>query len=905
MSEMTEGQRKYQERQAAYQAAQEIAERSSDEVMANVRKKWETSQVALERVLSNKPALVQKSFPFLFGSGEETAALARTFMGWSDYHESVSIFNHHGEAFHYEKIREKWDHAKDESGELIRDPGNGRFIKTGRRPGDKWITGKDEKVGHPFPIALWEHVDSFGAIIVCEGEKDALNLNLYGIPSLTMGGAGIGWYGDALELVRGRDVILWFDNDKAGRDGTLGKEKPNGERSRGRYEELREVCSSVTLVDWRLLDPKAPNKADATDYLIQNPNLGPDALIDRLKYCAYRPKNSRTWAEVNEAMAVSVAPLRSERDKELAFMLGRFVEAMKSNKESDEYERLVRRAKEIIAQDETKSKAFAARNALPSRPEDPEELKRWEAVQAKAEKVFTDAIEDAVLIKYFNRTLMGDLRKHVTSDVVLHWEESFRDIGVSFGRFGFDYLYWCGTHFAKVETYQFENTFNAFLELTKVNIKQRYNETSFKSPARAGILSNAYHINDMRERMKEFGVINHQGGTIVIDRKGSMTHKNHDENDGLMYVLPFAYDPDAACPMFQKFLDAVLPDSGVQQIIAEYIGYLFLPRYVQKFPYFYGTGGNGKSTLIDIIKALFDANAVSNLEVLNMHGHELDALNGKIMNLSTELESNTILNQGQISTIKKISVGEPIQVNPKFDKSYVLTRPPKLIMAGNEKLKGGGLNDALTRRMILVPFEQSFPESMADVDLVNKIVEKELPGILNWAIEGMTRLVSNGYRFTKSAVIEESMEEYRVETDQIYSYIKECFAQWEGAGPGDPTMERKLHGLTFMVDEKIKLPTKYIYQHYVEWANSVGTYPLKQQNFSSKLAEKLKTKIIQSRVREVHIEKQYGSDGNRITYPTTGSSLRCIAGYKITSDIKITVNGVPMGVMETVLHGGE
>jgi phage/plasmid-associated DNA primase len=227
-------------------------------------------------------------------------------------------------------------------------------------------------------------------------------------------------------------------------------------------------------------------------------------------------------------------------------------------------------------------------------------------------------------------------------------------------------------------------------------------------------------------------------------------------------------------------------------------------------------------------------------------------------------------------------------------------------MAGNEKLKGGGLNDALTRRMILIPFEQSIPESEQDVNLVSKIVEKELPGVLNWAIDGMMRLVSNNYKFTKSRTIEESMEEYRVETDQIYSYIKECFAQWEGASPDNPKMEKKIHGLNLMVDEEIKLPTKYIYQHYVEWAKEAGINAMQQRNFSSKLAEKLKTKIQTSRVREVHIEKKYGADGHNMTYPTQGVPLRCIVGFKITSDIKITVNGMPMGVMETVLqHRGE
>jgi len=905
MSEMTEAQRKYHERQEAYKAAQDIAEQSSEEVMAKVRTKWEKAQKSLQWVLENKPNLIQSTLPFLFGASKDIADEALKFVGWCDPHESIAIYNHHNDVFHYEKVREKFAYHTNEDGSMATDPETGKWIIVGRRGGDKWITGKGERVGHPFPISLFEHVFGFGSIVVCEGEKDALNLNLYGIPALTMGAAGIGWFGESLELLRDQDVILWFDNDRAGREGTLGKDRGNGERSRGRYEEIKAVAKSITLVDWSLLDPEASNKADATDYLIKIGNIGPDALIQKLKYCAYRPKVSRTWNDVAMLMAQNVTPLRSERDNELAFMLGRFVDALKDNSESKEYPLLLERANDLIAKDEAKAETMRLSRLPSPAPEDAEDLKKWEIAQAKAEKVFHDAIEDTVLLKYFNRTILGDLRKHVTSDVVLHWEESFDAIGVRFGKLGNEYLYWCGTHYAKVEAYQFENTFNDFLKLSKVNIKQRYNETSFKAPARAGILSNAYHINDLRDRWKDFAVINHQNGMIVIDPNGNITHKNHDEGDGMMYVLPFAYDPDAKMPMFQKFLDAAIPDEAIQMIIAEYIGYIFLPKYVQKFLFLYGSGGNGKSTLIDIIKALLDPSSISNLEVLNMHGHELDALNGKILNLSTELESNVILNQGQISNIKKISVGEELQVNPKFDKSYVLKKPPKCIMAGNEKLKGGGMNDALTRRMILVPFEHSIPESAQDVNLVHKIVENELPGVLNWAIEGMLRFVKNNNKFTRSSIIDESMEEYRVETDQIYAYIKACFGVWEGGIPDRPDMVRHLHDIVLIYNPKHKIPTQFIYQHYCLWAANEGLKPIQQRTFSSKLAEKLKTKISTQRVHPVTVTKGYAAGDSLMASWKEDKTLKCLVGFSITSEIKININGLEMPVMETIKQGGE
>jgi len=900
---MTDQQRAYHERQEALKAAQEVIEQSSDDVKAKVKERYEKWRVSFDRVMKSKPSEIQKHFPKLFEASEEIGKCAASFIGWSDTHESVAIYNHHEGVFHYEKVREKFQWAEDENKNKLRDE-KGHWIRIGRRGGDKWIAGYGEKYGNAFPIDLFHHIDNFGTVVVAEGEKDAINLNLYGVPTLTMGGAGIAWRGDALELLRGRDVILWFDNDRAGRDGSMGRADENGKRSGGRFEEIAAVASSVTLVDWILLDPNAANKEDASDYLMKFGNSGADALIQKLKYCAYRPKVSRSWIDVSMAMAHSVTPLRSERDQELAFVLDRIVEAIKSDKESSAYPKLLERANDIIRKDEAKYNATEVLRIAPAKPEDPEQLKKWEAAQAKANAVFSDAVEDATLLTYFNRVMLGDLRKHVTSDVVLHWQETFEAIGVSFARYGSGYLYWCGTHYARVETYQFENTFNQFLELTRVNIKQRYNENSFKKPARDGIHSTAYHINDLRDRWKDFAVINHQNGTIIIDRSGNIQHKNHDVNDGMMYVLPFGYSSDAKMPLFQKFLDRVMPDQSVQMILAEYAGYMFLPGYVQKFLYLYGTGGNGKSVFIKIIESLLDEESVSHLEVINMFDKELDALNGKLLNVSTELESNAMVNKGQISVIKKIVAGEPIQINPKFDDSYVLRRPPKLIMSGNEKLKGGGLNDGLTRRMILVPFEQTIPANEMDEDLERKIIENEMPAILNWAIEGLLRLVKNKYKFTKSQTIEDSMEEYRVETDQIYSYIKECFGQYEGAVSTEAHTFRRVYDVNLIYNERTKIPTSYLYMHYVEWAKEMGINTMQQRNFITKLGEKLKTKSANHRVRVVHISKGYASgDSLTMTYPTEMKQMKCICGFSVVSDIKISVNGMSLTLMETIMQG--
>lgn len=883
---MTDKQREYHERQNALKEAQIVAERSSEEVVAQLKKRYAAAQSALHVKLKEDNRAIKKSFPFLFGARKDYADAALAFMGWSTTHESVAVYNHNGDDFHYEKVREKYRWRQDEDGSFVKGE-DGRWIIEGRRKG-KWITGKDERVGHPFPLALFETVFDFSAIVLCEGEKDALNLNLYGIPALTMGAATISWM-SAPDILSGYDLIVWYDNDRAGVDGGL-----------ARLKELQGVGNSIMMVDWLQLDPAASKKDDVTDYLLRHSGIGPDALLKRLRTCAFKSVQSRTWREAVRAMEGVLLPMNSERDEALGFMIERVISVLKSAENDQPYESLMKKAHEFLRKDPIKAEALRLSKLPAPREDEKERFKEWQASQAKGVEALEKATGDAFLYLYFDQIFLREVRKHASSDAVLHWYETFEKVGVKFARYGSAYLFWCNTHFMRIEDEQFHNAINRFMERSRINMKQRLNAPSFKEPTRKSIIDHAYYINELREQWENHALINHQGGIIFIDRAGVIEHKRHDPKYGITYALPFAFDPYAKCERWHKFLDRVMPDKSVQDILAEYVGYLFLPGYIQKFLYLYGTGGNGKSVFITIVEALFDRETVSHLEVASMFDHELDSLNGKMLNISTELSSSASTNKGQIETIKKIVAGEPIQVNPKNSKGYVNRRPPKLLMSGNEKLKGGGLNDGLTRRMILVPFEQTIPASEMDENLEHTIINAELPGVLNWAIAGLLRLVQNNYKFSKSETIDATMEEYRVETDQIYSYIKECFAQYEGAAPSSPELVRQVHDVALIYDERVRIPTKHLYAHYIVWAKETGIgHVLQQRNFTSKLAEKLRTKSVDKRVNEIVITRGYGEQsGAQRSYSSKVS--KCIVGFRIQNDIKISINGHELPVMESV-----
>ena len=84
--------------------------------------------------------------------------------------------------------------------------------------------------------------------------------------------------------------------------------------------------------------------------------------------------------------------------------------------------------------------------------------------------------------------------------------------------------------------------------------------------------------------------------------------------------------------------------------------------------------------------------------------------------------------------------------------------------------KGGHLFD----RLLIIPCEHHITDEMKDPNLDEKL-SKELPAIFNWALEGLHRLIDNGFVFTKSKSSELSKEDYHRQMDNVYRYVCEFY----------------------------------------------------------------------------------------------------------------------------------
>lgn len=250
----------------------------------------------------------------------------------------------------------------------------------------------------------------------------------------------------------------------------------------------------------------------------------------------------------------------------------------------------------------------------------------------------------------------------------------------------------------------------------------------------------------------------------------------HEPDDLFTYQLDYEYDPNADCPLWKKFVKDVLvkegttdPDAELALLFQELMGYSLTTRMnYQVMIWLPGEGGNGKSVAISILKALLGPLATSiDFQTLGTPGnYDLSDVPGKRVVFSMEAEKGGALSE---KYIKAIADGTPLKARPIYGSQIEFSSTAKIWWAMNDKPVIRDTTNAIWRRMKMIPFFRTFDESTADPHLLDKLLP-ELPGILNWAIEGLVRLVTNN-RFTGATNAETAKQQYREQSNPVVQWM--------------------------------------------------------------------------------------------------------------------------------------
>lgn len=290
-----------------------------------------------------------------------------------------------------------------------------------------------------------------------------------------------------------------------------------------------------------------------------------------------------------------------------------------------------------------------------------------------------------------------------------------------------------------------------------------------------------------------------------FSRTVKLERHDHDRKDLITKIMPVKYDPKAECKEWDKFVCRILPDAEIRRFVQRWMGLSMTSVIEQHLAFFYGSGANGKSVLVDTVARLMGTYAatakIESLTGTNKRGGgdatpDLIPLMGSRMVRASEPEEGERLREAEI---KAMTSGEPFLVRA-LHSDFIEFKPLfKLTISGNHKPEIRGTDDGIWRRVMLVPFDVQIPESERRdfEEFVGSLLE-EGPGILNWLIAGLEDYLESGLRIP--AAIADATKSYREESDPMQVFLDQC-CEVTGSEADFSTARELVDAFQFWIEE--------------------------------------------------------------------------------------------------------
>jgi len=267
-------------------------------------------------------------------------------------------------------------------------------------------------------------------------------------------------------------------------------------------------------------------------------------------------------------------------------------------------------------------------------------------------------------------------------------------------------------------------------------------------------------------------LLNTPAGTLHLQTGKLHPHRQSDHITRCTACSPSSQAPATWLAFLSRVLNG---DDALAAYLQRLAGYCLtgLTRE-HSLGFFYGTGGNGKGTFLNTLTAIMaDYAAVASMDSFTenkttQHPADLAMLRGARLVTAQETEAGKHWNEQRITSL---TGGDPITA--RFMRQDFFTYIPqfKLIIAGNHKPRLKSINEAIRRRMHLVPFTQTIPESERDPTLPDRLRE-EWPQILGWAVAGC--LQWQQARLDPPSAVLEATNTYLTDEDRLGAWITEC-----------------------------------------------------------------------------------------------------------------------------------
>jgi putative DNA primase/helicase len=121
---------------------------------------------------------------------------------------------------------------------------------------------------------------------------------------------------------------------------------------------------------------------------------------------------------------------------------------------------------------------------------------------------------------------------------------------------------------------------------------------------------------------------------------------------------------------------------------------------------------------------------------------------------------------------KQLASGEPTEARMIYGKPFILRDYARFIFNSNVLPQNTENNPGFFRRFIIIEFDVTIKDEEKNPMLANEIIEDELPGVFNWVLEGLSRLLQQG-DFSKCAAAVSVLERYRKDSDSVELFLED------------------------------------------------------------------------------------------------------------------------------------
>ena len=313
--------------------------------------------------------------------------------------------------------------------------------------------------------------------------------------------------------------------------------------------------------------------------------------------------------------------------------------------------------------------------------------------------------------------------------------------------------------------------------------------TAAKMSAVTKLVKAASQSRELITKLDKLPIFSLKNYTLHFNyEKGLVDIKEHSQNDYVTTQAGYAFDKKAKSTIFLPALKQIF--NGNEDSITtlqEFFGYVFLNdcRY-HKALVALGCGGNGKSVITDVLRALLgglndEGKGLVSAVMLSKFSKDFRTmvLKNSWVNISSETDIRV---DGAEANFKIITSGEPIEDSYKGKDPVTFLSRTKLIINCNEFPIFADKSKGLARRLLFLEFPVNFVdnprqgtnEMKVDYDLVNSIINnpQEMAGILNWALKGLGRILKqSGFTITPSQ--KKLLEQFEHYNNPVLNFTEE------------------------------------------------------------------------------------------------------------------------------------